>query len=42
MIQKKIVKEELQSLRLNENIQEKIIDTLKYIHGPVSKFKIIG
>lgn len=33
---KKIVKEELQILRLNETVQEKIVETLKGIYGEVS------
>ncbi|XP_057650908.1 putative ATP-dependent RNA helicase DHX57 [Diorhabda carinulata] len=33
-LSKKIVKEELQFLTLSDDIQEKILDTLKYIYGP--------
>ncbi|XP_023013378.1 putative ATP-dependent RNA helicase DHX57 [Leptinotarsa decemlineata] len=38
-LKKTVVKEELQFLRLNEGIQEKIMETLKYIHGPEFKLK---
>ncbi|XP_018560906.1 putative ATP-dependent RNA helicase DHX57 [Anoplophora glabripennis] len=38
-IKKNIVKEELQFLRLNDAIQEQILETLKYIHGPDFKLK---
>ncbi|CAG9819856.1 unnamed protein product [Phaedon cochleariae] len=38
VVKKTPVKEELQFLRLSDTIQEKIVDTLKYIHGPDFKF----
>ncbi|KAJ8919592.1 hypothetical protein NQ315_002214 [Exocentrus adspersus] len=38
-VKKNVVKEELQFLRLNDSIQEQILDTLKYIHGPDFKLK---
>ncbi|XP_028140776.1 putative ATP-dependent RNA helicase DHX57 isoform X1 [Diabrotica virgifera virgifera] len=41
-LKKKIVKEELQYLTLPELIQEKILDTLKYIHGPNFKLSDIS
>lgn len=35
-VSKAPIKEELKTLYLSEKAQEKVIDTLKYIHGPVS------
>lgn len=35
-VKRPAVKEELKTLYLSEKAQEQVVDTLKYIHGPVS------